>query len=174
MKIEHAINLIQNKNINTETKTIWADLGCGAGLFTYALAKLLYDGSIIYAVDKNISLFKKNTSFKNATIKPVELNFEKVTLSFDYLDGIIMANSLHYVKDKINFIEKIRKNLNEKGCFLIVEYDMERPNHWVPYPINFLSLQKLFHESGYSFVEKINERPSAFNRGNLYSALIKD
>jgi hypothetical protein len=85
-----------------------------------------------------------------------------------------MANSLLYVKNKIVFLEKIKTCLNANGCFLIVEYDMETANHWVPYPINFLSLKKLFHDVGFSFIEKISERPSAFNRGNLYSALIKD
>lgn len=174
MQLQDAINLIQNKNINAEIKSVWADLGCGSGLFTNALAGLLKEGSTVYAVDKNISSFKKNDSFKNVDIKPIRLNFEKTIFPFENLEGIMMANSLHYVKNKINFVEKMGKNLNEKGCFLIVEYDMEKSNYWVPYPINFLSLQKLFYEIGYSFIEKINERPSAFNRGNLYSALVKD
>lgn len=174
MQLQDAINLIQNKNINTKTKSVWADLGCGSGLFTNALAGLLKDRSTIYAVDKNISSFNKNSSLKNILIKPVELNFDKTSLPFNNLDGILMANSLHYVKNKKDFLEKIKTCLNANGCFLIVEYDMETANHWVPYPINFLSLKKLFDEVGFSFVEKIGERPSAFNRGNLYSALIKD
>lgn len=174
MQLQQAIDLIQNKNINVETKSVWVDLGCGSGLFTNALASLLKDESTIYAVDKNISSFNKNPSIKNVLIKPVELNFEKTPLPFNNLDGIVMANSLHYVKNKKSFLEKIKMYLNENGCFLIVEYDMETANHWVPYPISFLSLEKLFHDVGFSFVEKISERPSAFNRGNLYSALIKD
>ena len=100
------------------------------------------------------------------------MDFEKTTLPFENLDGILMANSLHYVKDKIMFIEKLKKNLNKNGCFLIVEYDMERSNYWVPYPISFLSLKKLFNDIGFSSVTKINERPSAFNRANLYSVMI--
>lgn len=174
MQLQDAINLIENKNINNETKTVWADLGCGSGLFTYALAGLLKEGSTVYALDKTISSFKKNASLKTIDIKPIQLDFEKATLPFENLDGIIMANSLHFVKDKIELIEKIRKHLHQKGCFLIVEYDMETSNYWVPYPINFLSLQKLFRKIGYSFVEKINERPSSFNRGDLYSAIMKE
>ncbi len=174
MQLQQAIDLIRNKKNNVETKSVWADLGCGSGLFTHALASLLKDESTIYAVDKNLSSFNKNPSLKNVLIKPVELDFEKTPLPFNNLDGIVMANSLHYVKDKKSFLEKIKMHLNEKGCFIVVEYNMEISNHWVPYPINFLSLKKLFHDVGFSFVEKISERPSAFNRGKLYSALIKD
>lgn len=173
MQLQDAINLIQNKNINTETKSVWADLGCGSGLFTNALASLLADESTIYAVDKNLSSFHKDSSLKSILIKPVELNFERTPLPFNNLDGILMANSLHYVKNKKDFFEKIKTCLNANGCFLIVEYDMEIANHWVPYPTSFLSLKKLFHDVGFSFVEKISERPSAFNRGNLYSAIVE-
>ena len=66
-----------------------------------------------------------------------------------------MANSLHYVKNKTDLLKKIKTCLNANGCFLIVEYDMEAANRWVPYPISFSSLTKLFHDVGFSFVEKI-------------------
>lgn len=84
----------------------------------------------------------------------------------------MMANSLHYVKDKIKFLEKMKSHIHMDGCFLIIEYDTEVSNRWVPYPISFLSLKKLFHDAGYSSVIRINEMPSAFNnRGNMYSAV---
>ena len=35
--------------------TSWADLGCGDGTFTLALAELLADGSVIHAVDLDAS-----------------------------------------------------------------------------------------------------------------------
>lgn len=173
MTLQEGIALIKTDKIDSFKAATWADLGCGSGLFTNALASLLEDESTIYAVDKNLSLFHKDSSLKNTLIKPVELNFEKTSLHFDKLDGILMANSLHYVKNKNDFLEKTKTCLNLNGCFLIVEYDMETADHWVPYPISFLSLKKLFHDVGFSFVEKISERPSAFNRGNLYSAIVE-
>ena len=173
MTLQEAITLIQNKNIVSDIKSVWADLGCGSGLFTCALASLLYKESIVYAIDKNISSFKNNAPFKSVTIKPIEMDFENDNLPFDNLDGILMANSLHFVKDKKSFLEKMKGYLNNKGCFLIVEYDTEVSNRWVPYPISFLSLKKLFNDAGYISVTKVNERQSAFNRGNLYSAMIR-
>jgi ubiquinone/menaquinone biosynthesis C-methylase UbiE len=172
MQLQQAIDLIRNKDIDAETASVWADLGCGSGLFTNALASLLKDESTIYAVDKNLSSFDKNSFLKNISIKPVQLNFENATLPFNHLDGILMANSLHYVKNKKEFLEKLKTYLNEKACFLMVEYDTEISNDWVPYPISFLSIKKLFNESGFGSVTKINERPSAYNRGNLYSVMI--
>src|SRR6185312_556560 len=173
MTLQEGIALIKTDKIDSFKAATWADLGCGSGLFTNALASLLADESTIYAADKNLSSFHKDSSLKSILIKPVELNFERTPLPFNNLDGILMANSLHYVKNKKVFFEKIKTCLNAIGCFLIVEYDMETANHWVPYPISFLSLKKLFHDVGFSFVEKISERPSAFNRGNLYSAIVE-
>lgn len=173
MTLQEGIALIKTDKIDSFKAATWADLGCGSGLFTNALASLLADESTIYAADKNLSSFHKDSSLKSILIKPVELNFERTPLPFNNLDGILMANSLHYVKNKKDFFEKIKTCLNANGCFLIVEYNMETANHWVPYPISFLSLKKLLHDVGFSFVEKISERPSAFNRGNLYSAIVE-
>lgn len=174
MTLQQAITLLQNKNIYCDTKSVWADLGCGSGLFSYALVSILNKDSIIYAIDKNISSFRNISSVKTGFIKLVELDFEKSTLPFYNLDGILMANSLHFVKDKKGFLGKLKNYLTKKSCFLIVEYDTEISNHWVPYPISYLSLKKLFNDAGYTSVTKINERPSAFNRGNLYSVMIRN
>ena len=64
MELGEAISLIQTDEIIQDKQTTWADLGCGSGLFTRALAGLLYTGSTIYAIDKNISSFQKS-SFPN-------------------------------------------------------------------------------------------------------------
>lgn len=172
MTIQEATDLIRCDHTTSFTGNTWADLGCGSGIFTYALANLLRDGSTVYAIDKSIASFKKRPSPNNVIIKPLELNFENNTLPFNNLDGILMANSLHFVKDKQSFLENIKTFLNDNGIFLMVEYDMDISNYWVPYPVSFLSLQKLFADIGYAHVIRINEMPSRFNRGNLYAAAI--
>jgi hypothetical protein len=48
------------------------------------------------------------------------------------------------------------------ALFLIVEYDMNNANRWVPYPLSFRYLKQLFQKSGYCLIEKLREYPSVF------------
>lgn len=169
MELSQAISLINHKSFLNNQPTIWADLGCGSGLFTLALAYLLKPGSKIFAIDKNISTLKK---LQSPNIENLQADFITEELDIHNLDGILMANSLHYVKDKIAFIHKIEKYFKSDGSFLIVEYDMDKPNPWVPYPLSFASLEILFGKLGYNFVDKINELPSRYNRAKIYSVFI--
>ncbi len=57
--------------------------------------------------------------------------------------------------------------------FLIIEYDTNEPNLWVPHPITFKKLKSLFEELGYSKILKLNERGSAYGSGMMYCALIE-
>jgi hypothetical protein len=172
MELQEAISLIQADEITRDTKSIWADLGCGRGLFTRALAGMLYAGSTVYAVDKNISSFKIRSFPSHVIVKTQESDFVHDDLNLESLDGILMANALHFVRDKITFIEKIIPYFRDAPVFLVVEYDSDQPNPWVPYPLSFITLRKLFTELGFSVVKKINEKKSLFRAGNLYSVLI--
>jgi hypothetical protein len=55
---------------------------------------------------------------------------------------------------------------------LIVEYDLAVSNPWVPYPIDRARLATLFEAAGYSSITILATRPSRYQRGTLYSALI--
>jgi ubiquinone/menaquinone biosynthesis C-methylase UbiE len=174
MELSQAIKLIKHPIISKTENTIWADLGSGSGLFTNALAHLLASGSTIYAVDKNTSIFKSVPGPADIRIEKIKADFVKEELPFNNLDGILMANSLHYVQDKTAFIKKAARYLNEKACLLIIEYDTDTPNTWVPYPLSFHSLQELFAALKYSSINKIHEIPSQYGRRMIYSAIIKN
>ncbi|HEY2727658.1 MAG TPA: methyltransferase domain-containing protein [Parafilimonas sp.] len=168
VQLSKAIALIQhpiNKQINT-----WADLGCGNGLFTKALSNLLADGSLIYAVDKNKSALNKITLKTGIQLEKLVLDFIHDDLPFKNLSGILMANTFHFVKNKNAFINKAFKCLNDDGYLLIVEYDTDKSNYWVPYAISYKSLEKLFKVFNYT-TQKLNEMPSRFN-GVIYSAIV--
>ena len=109
---------------------------------------------------------------KKIIIENVRANFIHDGLPQN-LNGILMANSLHYVEDKHAFIKKIEKNFKSNPLFIIVEYDMDISNPWVPFPINLNSLRQFFANAGYTSVRKLNEHISIYQRANIYSALIK-
>jgi trans-aconitate methyltransferase len=172
MELREAISLIQTDQLIHDTKSTWADLGCGSGLFTRALAGRLYPGSTIYAVDKNLSSFQKSSFPNNVIVKTIESDFVHDDLNLENLDGILMANALHFVRNKKSFIEKMVPYFRDAPVFLIVEYDTDLPNPWVPYPLSFITLRKLFTELGFSVVKKISEKKSLYRTGRIYSVII--
>ncbi len=171
MDLRDAIALISPARLTTSDQSVWADLGCGTGLFTYALANLLGKGSTIYAWDKaNIPLSTLPIPH-DIHIKHGQLDFVEDELPVSALDGILMANSLHYVSEKPAFIKKISAHLQGRGVFLVIEYEATRANQWVPYPVPFNALTKLFQQAGFSFAVKLNERRSLYGAGHMYAAL---
>jgi ubiquinone/menaquinone biosynthesis C-methylase UbiE len=174
MELNAAIKLIDNNYLNKDIPEIWADLGCGNGLFTKALATLLVDGSTIYAIDKaDIFHADNRVSKSNTSVIFRKLDIEKEELKLPPLDGILMANVLHYVKDKGSFLEKLKRILKPEGAFILVEYDTDIPvSHWVPFPVSFNAAVQLFRQAGYKKIEKSGSRASLFQHSNLYSAII--
>jgi ubiquinone/menaquinone biosynthesis C-methylase UbiE len=167
MQIQEAVQLIRAAQLKN-TPCVWADLGCGSGIFSLALSHLLVPQSKIYAVDQTPQQLQAGAA-KGIDLLFHQANFEKDGLPFANLDGIIIANALHYVKDKLSFLHKAKGYLSPNGSFIIVEYDTLQANQWVPYPINFLHLKSLFSAVGYGDVSKLGERPSVYRSGNMYA-----
>jgi len=166
MELIEAQQMIKD-GVSDRNITMWADLGCGKGIFTNALGSLLRDGSRIHAIDK----YQQNITSINPL---VPISFEKADFKsvklVSKLDGILMANSLHYVKRKTNLIKQLIDYLSESGRIIVVEYDTMRVNPWVPYPISFNELKKLCLEMDFK-IAKLNERLSQYG-GAMYSALL--
>jgi len=173
MELSTAITLIKKGVPTSYAGQIWADLGAGTGLFTKALSTLVPDGSTIYAIDLDAkSLESIAIPTRDVSIKKIALNFVNDALNIEPLDGILMANALHFVSDKPSFLKKVKLSLKSKAKIIIIEYDREKPNTWVPYPISYHKLEQLAHNSGASSIEKIGSTPSKYHEANIYSALL--
>jgi SAM-dependent methyltransferase len=172
LEIQDAIDLIRfpvNKDVQT-----WADLGCGSGLFTKALAELLPQGSTIHAVDVNAKAIQKiPEEYKGVRIKKFLMDFSSGAFPFHRMDGILMANSLHYVREKEQLLKSMINALKEDGCFLLVDYDMNNANHWVPYPLPIAAAEELFLRCGARSFEVLNKRKSVFGDRMMYGTLIR-
>src|SRR5260370_26705022 len=114
------VNLLQ-KGI-PEKGGIWADLGSGTGAFTLALADLIGPTGQIYTIDKDKRALKEQekTMLTNFPSSTVEYRNEDFTLQLDLpkLDGIIMANSLHFVRHKDPILQSIRSYRRPVGVFI--------------------------------------------------------
>ena len=168
--IEH-VNLI--KKAITAKGGNWADLGSGDGAFTLALRDLAGPDVEIYSVDKDKVRLKNQRKsfdkmFPNTKIHFIEIDFTH-PLELPFLDGILMANSLHYVDDQEDFLNTIQKRLKHGGKLVLVEYSIDDGNKWVPFPLSFESFSKLARKLDFKKVELLERIPSTYWE-EMYSA----
>ena len=153
---------------------IWADFGAGSGAFTLALRELVGSDATIYAVDKDRASLRgleanHRTCFKSTdSLILLPKDFSHL-LGLPPLDGIVMANSLHYFKDKEKILHHVRGYLKPKGILLLVEYNVDRGNPWVPHPLRFETFKALAPRAGFTEPRLLAKAPSRFLK-EFYSA----
>ena len=103
----------------------WADLGAGDGAFTLALAELLGPGGIIHAVDRDGGALRRNVAaaaaaFPAVEVRPLVGDFTR-SLDLPPLDGVVMANSLHFVRDRRPVLRLVHGLLRPGGRLIVVE-----------------------------------------------------
>ena len=162
--------LFENKNPLSQ---LWLDLGCGTGLFKISLAGNLPAGSKIIAIDKDKKALRKIPAAVNdVVIQTMAADFVYDALEIKEVDGILIANSLHYVKDKDILLKKLISSTKTNGVFLIVEYDRQAGNQWVPYPLTIDAAKALFKSLGYLGFHVLNRRASVFGGYYMYAAIV--
>ncbi|MEO8462114.1 MAG: methyltransferase domain-containing protein [Chloroflexota bacterium] len=85
-------------------------------------------------------------------------------------DGVLAANSLHFVRDRKPVLAEIRRVLRPAGRLVIVEYDADAGNPWVPYPFSFDRWRYEATAAGFEKVELLHRVPSRF-LGGIYGAV---
>jgi ubiquinone/menaquinone biosynthesis C-methylase UbiE len=152
----------------------WADLGSGEGAFTLALADLLGPGGTIVSIDRNgRSLSRQREAmearFPSAAVEYRQADFQE-PLDLSGLEGIVMANSLHFVRRKEPVLAAVRGWLRAGGRLVLVEYDTDRGNPWVPHPFSYPTWERVAAENGFTDTRRLHRRPSTYNNA-MYSAL---
>ncbi|MGX5816604.1 class I SAM-dependent methyltransferase [Chitinophaga lutea] len=169
MQLSEAIRLLQPAGIDPTVPQRWADLGSGEYLFTHALASLLAPGSTIYAVDRIAMPPEKG----DVNIVPIRADFEQDDFLMEPLDGILMANSLHYVADQAAFLRTLQRFFKADPYFILVEYDTEKAVPvWVPHPLSFRRLQSVAETLGYGEVTRLGDYSSQYG-GVMYAAAMR-
>lgn len=152
---------------------VWADFGAGSGAFTLALAELVVPGATIYAVDRERGALHQLTQLMHARFPAVHLHVLVADfthpLALPPLDGIVMANSLHFERRKEDVLQRVRDYLKPQGRLLLVEYNTDRGNMWVPHPLSFPKWQALAGRCGFARTDLLSTHPSSF-LGEFYAA----
>lgn len=168
MELTDAIRMIRYPDLPLVPQE-WADLGAGSGLFTRALGILLAPGSVIHAID-HLETGLPGDLPGGITIIPRRADFTSGPWDMAPLDGVLMANSLHYVKDQRGFLLRLRGWLKPAGRLLLVEYDRPQPVPlWVPYPLPRGRASELLQAAGFGEVALLATAPSRFRHATLYS-----
>ena len=152
----------------------WADLGAGTGAFTLALADLVGPHGVIHAIDRDRAALAELRRTYVSAVPQADLRVRVADftrrLDLADLDGVVMANALHFVEDKAAVLALVRAYLKHSGRLLLVEYDSDRGNDWVPYPMSFETWRDLAADAGFVDTRKLATVPSRFLR-QIYSAL---
>jgi SAM-dependent methyltransferase len=153
--------------------TTWADLGSGRGAFTLALAELLVPDGTVFSVDRDAAALQDQARamagrFPTVVLHQLVADFTGA-LALPKLDGVIMANSLHFVEDKLPVVRRIGERLGPGGRFILVEYDADHGNRWVPYPVSQRSWELLAAAAGLAETRVVGRVPSRF-LGSIYAA----
>jgi len=153
---------------------VWADLGSGEGAFTLALADLLGEDGRIHSIERDAAALTTQRDaiakrFPRVAVEFLRADFTK-PLDLPPLDGIVMANSLHFYRDKEELVRRLVGHLKGDGRFVLIEYDADRGNMWVPHPISFATWEQVAPRAGLTGTRLLAKVPSRF-LGAIYSAL---
>jgi SAM-dependent methyltransferase len=154
---------------------VWADLGSGGGAFTLALADLLGSSAQIYSVDQDAAALRDQERALRARFPGVSAAYRKADftrpLGLPALDGIVMANSLHFVARQLQaeVVRQVKSGLRPGGRLILVEYNADRGNMWVPYPLSYPSWEVVARQAEFGETHLLEVVPSRF-LNEIYSA----
>jgi ubiquinone/menaquinone biosynthesis C-methylase UbiE len=153
---------------------VWADLGSGTGAFTLALAELIGPSGQIHSVDTRRDALRSQEQAMRARFPRMAIHYRvgdfARRLDLPPLDGVVMANSLHFQREKDPVVRLVRSYLRPGGRLIVVEYETDRGNPWVPYPFSYRTWERLARRNGLVGTTLLMTRPSRF-LGQIYSAV---
>lgn len=155
---------------------VWADFGAGSGAFTLALRDVAGSDVTIIAVDRDSADLRRlgeamERRFPGTHLHLLAADFTR-PLDLPPLAGIVAANAIHYVpwREQIALLHRWRDYLAPEGRLIVVEYDTDRGNRWVPYPLSFTKLESVAPAAGFAPPVLLATVPSRF-LGRMYAAV---
>jgi len=169
MTYKEAYNFL--KPITIKEGEIWADLGAGDGTFAIPLSDRLGRDGKLYAVDLDQKVKQIKAKEGSAAITTIVADFSQFHPE-EKLNGILMANALHFIDNPKLLLQKLSSYLLPNGKIMLIEYDNNIANPWVPYPISFKKLNDLTKQLHWESPIEFNRRKSRYGQGEMYGAVI--
>jgi ubiquinone/menaquinone biosynthesis C-methylase UbiE len=142
-----------------------ADIGSGTGYFTFRLVR---EGASVVAIDVDkdmlnlVSIFKENmdTLYQNR-IETRLVPSDDPMLTDQEVDIAIIINTIGYISDRVNYLQKVKKGLKDDGILMIVDFkpDANIPEYIAPNPeerLSYLSIRDDLSTSGFELI-RVNE-----------------
>lgn len=174
LHLKHADHVDLLRPVVSSPGGIWADLGSGTGSFTLALAELIGDQGMIFSVDIDRSALGAQEKKMRARFPGQKVHYEVADfarpLGLPLLDGVVMANSLHFHRQKLAIVRAVQGLLRTGGRLILVEYNVDRGNAWVPFPLSYAAWEELAGRAGFVSTRRVGTKPSQFLR-EIYSAV---
>jgi ubiquinone/menaquinone biosynthesis C-methylase UbiE len=172
--VDHADHVGLIRDGVEEAGRRWLELGAGRGAFTLALADLLGPGAEIVAVDRDRNdlatlAASMARGFPATQLTTVVADFSRQLPVEPGFDGLLAANALHFVRDPAAVIDRVRPLLRDGARIVVVEYDSDSGNPWVPHPFSFRTWEGIAGRAGLAATRLIGRVPSRFLRA-IYAA----
>jgi ubiquinone/menaquinone biosynthesis C-methylase UbiE len=155
---------------------VWADFGAGSGAFTLALRDIAGPDAAIIAIDRDATGLQTLRATMERTFPGTRLRLLQADiasrLTLPPLDGIVAANAIHFIprRDQMALLREWKEYLQPDGRLIVVEYDADRGNRWVPDPMSYTTLQELAPAAGFTAPQLLGRRPSRW-LAPIYAAL---
>ena len=157
------------RGIEPDQGGVWAEFGAGSGAFTLALRELAGPDVEIIAIDADAGSLRAlrrgmERQFPETQLVTWKADFT-APLDLPALDGMLAANALHYVRNQVGVLRQWRGYLKPGGRLIVVEYDTDAGNRWVPYPFSFTTFGALAEAAGFTNPTLLGTYPSRFLDG---------
>ena len=155
----------------------WLELGAGQGAFTLALADILGPGGRILATDQDGRSLRAAAGSVRHRFPETQLEIREFDFTdgipYGPFDGVLAANTLHFVADRDPTLRAIRFSIRPGGRLVVVEYDADRGNPWVPHPFSFERWRTEAVVAGYTEPRLLGRVSSRF-LGSIYAAVCEE
>lgn len=115
--------------VNIKDKVV-ADLGCGTGFLSLALA---LDASIVFSIDQSVNMLKESRKLvetkKLNNVYSIRSSIDNLVLFDESVDVVFINMALHHVKDAKKAIGEMHRIIKKNGTLIISDVQ-EHNGEW--------------------------------------------